>query len=96
MVASCAFSKKKLILLADDHYILAFRIMGDCSRGLLRFRPREKLGKRPLSMTDAGKKKGHSFCFSGQNKQEVPRNIFPLPAIAPVYPILPSSDILAA
>lgn len=54
--------RKKSILLANILYILAFRVMGDRSRGLLRFGPREKA----ISMRDS--KQGHSFCFSGQNK----------------------------
>ena len=65
--------RKKSILLANIHCILAFRVMGDRSRGLLRFGPREKA----ISMTDT-QNKATAFVFLDKIKQEAPRNTFPL------------------
>jgi hypothetical protein len=71
------------------HYMLAFRVVGDRSRGLLRF------GGKAISMTDT-EKQGHSFCFPDKIKQETPRNAFYLSTIASLYPILPLSGISPA
>ena len=82
--------RKKSILLANIHCILAFRVMGDRSRGLLRFGPREKA----ISMTDT-QNKATAFVFLDKiNKRR--QGTYFLSAIASVYPILPLSGISPA